>query len=99
MIVGDTYIRATQVIGLTELIEGSGIDTMILLDEAGISLPSLAQRDSGLKFAKNSIEDTARSVERFADLLGDPSSLRSPWRASAGRRKLHSPPASGNACN
>jgi AraC-like DNA-binding protein len=37
MIVSDIYIRATQLIGLTELVEGSGIDPMILLDEAGIA--------------------------------------------------------------
>jgi hypothetical protein len=45
MIVGDTYIRATQLIGLTELVEGSGVDPMLLLDEAGIARARPQYRD------------------------------------------------------
>jgi AraC-like DNA-binding protein len=46
MIVGDIYIRATQLIGLTELIAGSGVDPMILMDEAGIPRTALTDVDA-----------------------------------------------------
>jgi AraC-like DNA-binding protein len=49
---GDTYIRASALIGFTDLVEQAGGDGLALLDEAGIDHAALSNLDSLMSFRK-----------------------------------------------
>jgi AraC-like DNA-binding protein len=52
MIVGDSYIRATALIGFTRLVDEAGGDGLALLDEAGLARSALQDLDTLISFRR-----------------------------------------------
>jgi AraC-like DNA-binding protein len=65
--VGDSYIRATQLIGFVEEVQRSGGDPVALLEEVGISVTALTEIDRLISFRKY-----AFLLELAAQRLGKP---------------------------
>jgi AraC-like DNA-binding protein len=55
VLVGDSYIRASALIGFTDLVEQAGGDGLALLDEAGLDRGALSDLDRLISFRKLSL--------------------------------------------